>query len=219
MRAFAFLLLVALSAAPRAEELAPSTAPAPAPPASPDEPVFGAPLRLRFRVDDRGKPRGELGFSVRWEAADIPKLPRRAARLALDPFGTTERAAREALTGADVGVYSLSFRTKGILPVDFLLSPLTALAGWFAPSGAATLPDAADPAPPPRRPPADPHRRLSLTPARAEIERSLRRDLRRSLIEAGFDLAVPVPQNVPFAQKQAVYESLKRAGEVLEEED
>lgn len=215
MRALAFLLLAALAPQPRAEEVAPSTAAAPAAPA--DEPVFGAPLRLRFRVDDRGKPRGELGFSVRWEAADIPKLPRRAARLALDPFGTTERAAREALTGADVGVYSLSFRTKGILPVDFLLSPLTALAGWFAPTGAATLPDAGDPAPAPR-PAADPHRRLNLTPARAEIERSLRRDLRRSLIEAGFDLAVPVNQKVPFAQKQAVYDSLRRAHEVLEED-
>lgn len=218
MRALAFLLLAALSSAPRAEELAPSTAPAPAPAAQPEGPVFGAPLRLRFRVDDRGKPRGELGFSVRWEPADIPKLPRRAARLAMDPFGTTERAAREALTGADVGIYSLSFRTKGILPVDFLLSPLTALAGWFGPTGAAALPDVGEPAPP-RRPPADPHRRLNLTPARAEIERSLRRELRRSLIQAGFDLAVPVPQHVPFAQKQAVYESLKRAGEVLDEED
>lgn len=218
MRTLAFLLLYALSPAPRAEELAPSTAQAPAAAAPPSEPLFGAPLRLRFRVDDRGKPRGELGFSVRWETSDIRKLPRRAARLALDPFGTTERAAREALTGADVGFYSLSFKTKGILPVDFLLSPLTALAGWFAPTGAATLPAVGDSPPPPRRPPSDRRRRLNLTPARAEIERSLRRDLRRSLIEAGFDLAVPVPQKVPFAQKQAVYESLRHAGRVLDED-
>lgn len=218
MRALTFLLLGVLAPAPRAEELTPSTAQAPVPAARAYEPVFGAPLRLRFRVDDRGKPRGELGFSVRWETADIPKLPRRAARLALDPFGTTERVAREALTGADVGVHSLSFRTKAILPVDFLLSPLTALAGWFAPTGAATLPDVGDSRPPPRRPPSDRRRRLNLTPARAEIERSLRRDLRRSLIEAGFDLAVPVPQKVPFAQKQAVYESLRHAGRVLDED-
>lgn len=219
MRALAFLLLAALSSAPRAEELAPSTAPAPAPApaAQPEGPVFGAPLRLRFRVDDRGKPRGELGFSVRWDAEDLERLPRRAARLVFDPFGTTERAAREALTGADVGVYSLRFRTAGLIPVDVLLSPLSALAGWFSPPEFAALQEEGVQASPPP-PPKDPHRRLSLTPAKAEIERSLKRELKRSLINAGFDLVVPVPQSVPFAQKQAVYESLRRAESALEDE-
>lgn len=209
MRTFAALLLLALAPPPvRAEEAASSTVPARAGRAS--GPVFGAPLRFRFRVDERGKPRGELGFSVRWDAEDLEHLPRRAARLVFDPFGTTERAAREALTGADVGVYTLRFRTAGLIPVDVLLSPLSALAGWFSPPEFAALREegAEAPAAPP---PKDPHRRLSLTPARAEIERSLKRDLRRSLINAGFDLVVPVPQSVPFAQKQAVYESLRRA--------
>ena len=209
MWTLAALLLLSLTAPPaRAEEAASSTVPARAGRAP--GPVFGAPLRFRFRVDERGKPRGELGFSVRWDSGDLEHLPRRAARLAFDPFGTTERAAREALTGADVGVYTLRFRTAGLVPVDVLLSPLSALAGWFSPPELESLaePDGGTAAP---APPRDPHRRLSLTPARAEIERSLKRDLRRSLIGAGFDLVVPVPQSVPFAQKQAVYESLKRA--------
>lgn len=205
----ALLLLAAPLPSARAEETASSSAAARVPRAA--GPVFGAPLRFRFRVDERGKPRGELGFSVRWDAEDLERLPRRAARLVFDPFGTTERAAREALTGADVGVYTLRFRTAGLIPVDVLLSPLSALAGWFSPPEFAALrEEGAEPAPPP---PKDPHRRLSLTPARAEIERSLKREVRRSLINAGFDLVVPVPQSVPFAQKQAVYESLRRAEE------
>lgn len=204
----ALFLLAASSLSVCAEETASSSTAARAPRA--EGPVFGAPLRFRFRVDDRGKPRGELGFAVRWDAQDIERLPRRAARLVFDPFGTTERAAREALTGADVGVYSLRFRTAGLIPVDVLLSPLSALAGWFSPPEFSALQEegAQVPQPPP---PKDPYRRLSLTPARAEIERGLKRELRRSLISAGFDLVVPVPQSIPFAQKQAVYDSLRRA--------
>ena len=212
----AFLLLALLSAAaPRAEELAPSTTTAPAKAAQPEGPVFGAPLRLRFLVDERGKPRGELGFSVRWDNADIPNLPRHAARLAMDPFRTTQRAAMEALTGADVGIYTLHFRAGAFLPVGLLLSPLSVASEALAPPPLPGLVDAQRAA---AKPPADPRRRLSLTPARDEIERSLKRDLRRSLINAGFDLAVPVDHKIPFAQKQAVYESLRRAEEVLGED-
>ncbi|TPW19289.1 MAG: hypothetical protein FD126_2833 [Elusimicrobia bacterium] len=212
----ALFLLAASSPSVGAEEAAASSAPARVRRTA--GPVFGAPLRFQFRVDERGKPRGELGFSVRWDAADIEHLPRRAARLAFDPFGTTERAAREALTGADVGVYTLRFRTAGLVPVDLLLSPLSALAGWFSPPEFAALAEEGEaPSPPPA--PKDPHRRLSLTPARAEIERSLKRDLRRSLIDAGFELVVPVRQSVPFAQKQAVYESLRRAEETWDDSD
>lgn len=199
-----------------AEEASASSAPASVPRAV--GPVFGAPVRFRFRVDERGKPRGELGFSVRWDADDIERLPRRAARLAFDPFGTTERAAREALTGADVGVYTLRFRTAGLIPVDVLLSPLSALADWFSPPEFEALREEGAQAPTPA-PAKDPHRRLSLTPAKAEIERSLKRHLRRSLINAGFDLVVPVPQSVPFAQKQAVYESLRRAEDTWNDSD
>lgn len=198
--------------APRAEEVPTSTAPASQ--ARDAGPVFGAPLRLRFLVDEQGKPRGELGFTVRWDNSDIPKLPGRAVRLVMDPFGTTERAAREALTGADIGIYTVRLKASAFLPIGLILSPLTAAAGWAGPA-ALPMPDVGEPPPAPSRPSSNPRQRLSLTPAREEIERSLKRDLRRSLINAGFDLAVPLDHTVPFTQKQALYESLRNAERVL----
>lgn len=209
------VVLLLSAPAPRAEEIPNSTAPASRAVTRDPGPVFGAPLRLRFLVDERGKPRGELGFSVRWNNADIPKLPGRAVRLVMDPFGTTERAAREALTGADIGIYTVHLKASAFLPIGLLLSPLVSAAGWAGPA-ALPMPEVGGVAPPPvSRPASTPRRRLSLTPAREEIERSLKRDLRRSLINAGFDLAVPLDYKVPFAQKQALYESLRNAERVL----
>ncbi|MBI3297689.1 MAG: hypothetical protein HYZ75_05965 [Elusimicrobia bacterium] len=183
-------------------------------------PVFGAPLRLRFLLDDRGQPRGDLGFSVRWDASDLPGLPRRAARLALDPFGTTERAAREILTGAEIGLYALHFKADAILPIGFLLSPLSQAASWMGPparrlSGGARLDRPADALP---APPSDRRHRLRLTPAREEIERGLRRDLHRAIVNAGFNLALPSRLSVPYAQKQAILDSIRAAGNVWEED-
>lgn len=202
----ALSLAILLAGAAAAAEPSPSTAPARG-----EGPVFGGPLRLRLLFDERGRARGELGFSMRWATEDIPRLPGYAAGLALNPLRTTGRAAREALSGADVGVYSLHLKASSVLPVGLLLAPLSAAADLPAARGASG--GGAAGAPPPTR-----RQRLSLTPARAEIERSLKRDLRRALITAGFDLAVPVNQKVPFSQKQALYESVLKAGDALEEE-
>lgn len=187
-------------------------------PAASPGPVFGAPLRLRFLLDDRGGARGELGFSVRWDAADLPDLPRQAALLALDPFGTTERAAREALDGANLGVYAFHFKTKGILPLDALLTPLSSASQWLRPS-ARYLPASpsgapAAAAPPPR----DRRHRLRLSPVSEELERGLRRDLQRAVVAAGFDLALPSRRSVPYAQKEALLDSIRAAGGVWEED-
>ena len=218
MRALlALALAVASCPSALASEPEPAASSAPVRRGRSTQPVFGAPLKLRFLVDERGKTRGELGFAVRWELKDIPSLPRRAAMLAIDPFGTTERAAREALSGADLGVYTLRLRASTLLPIGFLLSPLTLVADAFAPPDfvAAAVSVGEPPGPPP---PATPRARLSLMPARAEIEQELERSLRRSLIEAGFDLAVPLNRRVPYAEKKAVYDGLRRSGDIIEED-
>lgn len=183
----------------------------------PRGPVFGAPLRLRFLLDQRGGARGELGFALRWDASDIPDLPRRAAELALDPFGTTGRAAGEALSGADVGIYSLHFKAGEVLPVGFLLSPLAYASALLRPPDA-LLPTGLEAEPPPPPEPTDRRRRLNLTPVQDELQRGFKRELRRALVNAGFDLAVPIHGPVPYGQKEAVIKDLQQAGSLWEED-
>lgn len=183
-----------------------------------DGPVFGAPLRLRFLLDSNRGARGELGFAVRWDAADIPGLPRQAARRVLDPFGTMARAIHETIDGANLGLYAFHFKAKGVLPLDALLSPLSAASNWLRPParyipGALEAPAAAvSPVPRDRR------HRLHLAPVSEELERGFRRDLHRAIIAAGFDLALPSRRSVPYAQKEAVLDSLRAAGDIWEED-
>ena len=178
-------------------------------------PVFGAPLKLRFRLDQRGGARGELGFAVRWDVSDLPDLPRHAAELALDPLGTTGRAAGEALSGADVGIYSLHFKAGEVLPLGLILGPLAYASAALRPPDrlrSAAPPEAGTPAPQDRR------HRLNLTPVQDELQRGFKRELRRALITAGFDLAVPVHGPVPYGQKEAVIRDLQQAGSLWEED-
>lgn len=177
-----------------------------------DGPVLGAPLRLELGVDRDGRARLQLGYSIRWSAADLPLLPARAARLARDPFGTVERVSRDALTGAGVRLYTLSFRASDLLPVDFLLSPLAFASDRLSSgprAGPGTRAAGADLAAPARR------RRplLRLDPIYDELERSWRRELRRGLVSTGFDLIFPA-DGVPYSQKEAVFGSLREAGQV-----
>lgn len=211
------LLTALLLSSSSAQEVASSSAAAPSrrPSASP---VFGAPLRLRILFDERGQPRGELGFSLRWSSSDIPLLPRHAAGLLLSPFGTTVRAAREVLTGADVGFYSKRLRTSTVLPANIFISPLVEASGYVVPSATTLL---SEPGSRPDSVPAklsDRRHRLDLAPVKEEIERSLRRDLQRAVITAGFNLALPSQRSAPYAEKEAVFRSVRAAGDLWEED-
>lgn len=167
--------------------------------------VFGGPLRLRVEVLPGGVARAELGLSVRWDAADIPRLPRRMAGLALDPFGTLERAADETLSGADVGVGSLHVRAGDVIPVRLLLSPLTLLSETLRPPA---LPSAGGG----RRRTAPNRRPWEWKPALEPFERDFQRGVRRALVSSAFDLAVPAHRTAPYAQKEAVADALREAG-------
>ncbi|MBI5596978.1 MAG: hypothetical protein HY928_12875 [Elusimicrobia bacterium] len=200
-----------------AQEVASSSAAAPSA-AAERPPVFGAPLRLRIMFDERGQPRGELGFSLRWTSSDLPGLPLHAARLLLDPFGTTTRAAREVLSGADVGFYSTRFRTSTVLPAGVFMTPLVEASGYVsAPARQLLAPPGSSPDSVPARLP-DRRHRLDLSPVREEIERSLRRDLQRAVITAGFNLALPSQRSAPYAEKEAVFRSVREAGDLWEED-
>ena len=213
----ALLLPLLLLSPLSAQEVASSSA-APASPKTAPAPVFGAPLRLRILFNERGQPRGELGFSLRWASSDIPGLPRHAAGLLRRPFDTTARAAREVLSGADVGFYSTRLRTSTVLPANVLLSPLVEASGLVAPKAAGVL---APPGSSPESVPGglrDRRHRLNLAPVREEIERTLRRDLQRAVITAGFNLALPSQRSVPYAEKEAVFRSVREAGDLWEED-
>lgn len=184
-------------------------------------PVFGAPLYLDFAFDSRRGAQAQLRYAIRWDLDDLPELPGRVTRLALNPFDTAERAARETLGGARLGFYSLHLRGGDLLPLDALLSPLAFASSWWgagAPLGE-ELGVPAQPGPPPASPLQEIRRgRLRLTPIYDELERGARREMRRGLISTSFDLLLPLPGPVPYAQKEAVFQSLREAGTVWEEQ-
>ena len=82
------------------------------------EPVLGGPIRFQLRYDDRRKTTAEVTYLLRWDMEDVKRLPRSAARLAMNPFGTAERAAREMFSDVDIGFYSMRFRLGKYLPLD-----------------------------------------------------------------------------------------------------
>jgi hypothetical protein len=220
----ALICLIALlswpAAGARAADVAASTAAAPARPVVKPEPVFGGPIRFQFRYDDRSGATAEIGYRLRWDVSDIKYLPGRTARLAMNPFGTAERAAREMFGDADVGAYSMRFRLGKYLPLDTLLRPLAIAsdaveAGYTAVRGSSgfDVPASAAPDPDRRR---RRRRRLDYSPVVDEIERDLRREIRRGIITGGVDLALPQARGASYGQKKAIVDSLRQAGETWE---
>ncbi len=173
--------------------------------------VLGGPLQFQFRFDHRSGPVAEVGYRLRFDKKDFKRLPGETTRLLRNPFSTVERATRELISGADVGLYTLRFRLGRYLPLDSLLRPLSIASdaidiGYSTVSGEAVVP------PPPERTTSR-RERLKLTPVLDDIEKSLQNEIRRGLLSEGFNLVVPAGQGATFSQKEAVYESLRKVNE------
>ena len=186
------------------------------------EPVLGGPIRFQLRYDDRRKTTAEVTYLLRWDMEDVKRLPRSAARLAMNPFGTAERAAREMFSDVDIGFYSMRFRLGKYLPLDRMLSPLSFASdrlerGYSVMRRGTGYDIPQSEAPPPESRSKRSRRKLDFAPVVDNIERDIVRELRRGIITTGFNLALPSARGASFGQKEAVVESLREAGEHWEE--
>lgn len=186
------------------------------------DPVFGGPIRFQLRYDDRRRTTAEVTYLLRWDLEDVKRLPRSVGRLAMNPFGTTERAVREMFDNADVGFYSMRFRLGKYLPLDRLLSPLSYASdkverGYSSMRKSSSFDIPQSEAPDPQTRERKRRRKLDFTPVVDNIERDIVREMRRGIITTGFNLALPAARGAPFGQKEAVVESLREAGEIWED--
>lgn len=62
--------------------------------------------------------RAQLGYAIRWDAADLPALPERFGALLRHPLGALESVSREALSGTRIGIYTLHFRAGRVWEYD-----------------------------------------------------------------------------------------------------
>jgi hypothetical protein len=179
---------------------------------SEETPVLGAPLRLEFLIDREGRARAQLGYSIRWGFSDIPKIPGNAARLARDPFGTLERITRESVGGASLSVYTIRFSARDFLPMDALLRPLSYASEMTRPRSRSKGNGNGTSTAKRKNTEENRRRRLRLNPLKEQIERNFWNEVQRGVVTTGFNLAVPSGKAAPYAEKEAVYNTLREAG-------
>ncbi|MFH1724675.1 MAG: hypothetical protein ABII00_08635 [Elusimicrobiota bacterium] len=159
------------------------------------------PFILALRHDERGT-RVALDYTLRWDLADLMRLPTRTREVILSPMGGLREVSCGLTRGASIGVYGLRIRPTRIFVFETgEQGPRKAAAGGQ--QGGANGNGGES-----RR-----RLRLSLTPVIDDIRRDLRSAIRRQIIASGFDAAVPEARNASFAQKEAVVEDAILAGE------
>jgi len=144
------------------------------------------PFELNLLYDDHGY-RFQLDYRLRWDNADIFRLPSAARRWVLHPLDTLGGNARNIAAGTRIGFYG--FRLKPSRAVVY-----TSASGSSRSAGAA--------AGEPRK------ARLDLHPVVEDLRSDLYRGLRRTAIDQGMDLMLPWARSASYGQKEQIYKDL-----------
>jgi hypothetical protein len=158
------------------------------------------PFELDLFYDDRGY-NLELDYRLRWDLADVKRLPSTARRWVLHPLDTLGGNVRDIAASARVGFYGFRLKPSRAVVYDGPRSEAPGPAGSGASAGG-------------RRAVV----RLDVDPLVEDLRSEVYRGLRRTAIEQGMDMMLPWSRSASYGQKEQIYKDMLDAQRKIRED-